>query len=54
MLVAMSMAKLHLLAEDYQNEVQHDFFDHVMPLALVLALHTANGTTVSLTSRQLK
>ena len=30
MLIALSMAQLHLLAQYDQNEVQHDFFGHVM------------------------
>ena len=27
------MALLHSLDQDNQNEVHHDFFDHVIPLA---------------------
>ena len=29
---------LNYLGQDYQNEVQHDFFGHVMPLALASVL----------------
>ena len=31
------MAPLHLLGQDNQNEMQHDIFGHMMPLALALA-----------------
>ena len=43
MLMALSMVKLLLLAQDDQNEVQHHSFGHVMSLAPVLAAHDANG-----------
>ena len=36
-LMALSMSQLHLLAHDDQNDMQCDFFNHVMPLAPVLA-----------------
>ena len=41
MLMASSMAQLHYLGKEDQNEVQHDFLYHVTPLAL--ALHDASG-----------
>ena len=34
---------MHLLAQDDQNEVQHNFFGHATPLALVVASHDVNG-----------
>ena len=34
-LMVSSMTPLHSLGQDNWNEVQHDFCDHVMPLALV-------------------
>ena len=36
-----SVAPFHLLGQNNQKDVQHDF-GHVMPLALVTALHAAN------------
>ena len=45
MLMALSMAQLHLLCQDDQNEVQHDFFGYVILLAPVLASHDVKGTT---------
>ena len=54
----MPIAPLHSLGQDNQNEVQHDIFGHVMPLALVLASCDANGivnsTSAFLRARQLK
>ena len=41
MLMALSMAQMHFLHQDEWNEVQHDLSGHVMPLALMLASHTA-------------
>ena len=38
------MAPLHSEGKNNQNEVQHDLFGHVMPLALVLASHNVNDT----------
>ena len=37
------MPQLYLLAQDDQNEVQHDVFNQVIPLAAVLASHAAKG-----------
>ena len=37
MQMASPMASLHSLCQDNCNEVQHDFFSHVIPLAPVLA-----------------
>ena len=55
---ASSMAPLHSVGPENQNEVQHDSFDHAMPLAQTLASHdingSVNGTTAFLRSRQLK
>ena len=42
MLMTSSIIPLHSLGQDNQNEVQHDSFGNVMPLALVLLLHNAN------------
>ena len=57
-LMALSIAQLHLLAQDAENEVQHYFFSHVKPLALVLSSHDAdsivNITMAFLRSRQSK
>ena len=39
MLMALSMEQLHLLAQNDQNEVQYEFFGHVMTLVLVLTSH---------------
>ena len=54
----MSMAPLHFLGQDNQNELQHDLFVHVMPLALASASSYAdgviNGILSSLRSRWLK
>ena len=36
-----SIVPLHFLGQEVWNEVQHDFFDHVMPLELALASHNA-------------
>ena len=55
MQAASSMAPLHSLGQDDQNEVQHDFLCHVMPWVPVSASHDAdgsiNGTTAFPTSR---
>ena len=52
----MSMAPLHSIYQEDQNEVQHDFLGHVIPLAS--AAHDADGVVSSTTafprSRQLK
>ena len=37
-----SLTPLHSLRQDYQIELQHDFFSYVMPLAFVW--HDTNGT----------
>ena len=37
------MAQLYSLGQDNWNEVQHDFFGHVIPLVLTLKLHDANS-----------
>ena len=37
------MAQLHFLAQDRQNEMQHDLFGHVMLLVLVLVSHYVYG-----------
>ena len=53
-----SMMPFHLICQDDQNEMWHDFLGHVMPSTLVLASHDVNGskkgTFAFLTSRQLK
>ena len=58
MLMVLSMAQTHLLAQDDENEVQHDCSGYMMPLELVFALldtnDIKNGTIVFLTLRQLK
>ena len=41
--MALSMAQLHLLPPDDQNEEQHDFFGHFMPLQPLLAPHVVHG-----------
>ena len=55
--MASSMAPLYSLGEDDQNEIQHDFFGHLMPLALALTSCDAdsiiNGTIAFLSLRQL-
>ena len=46
-----SMALLHILGQDNQIEMQHDFFSYVMPLALAshytMALTVVHGTDSS-------
>ena len=53
-----SMTPLHSLGHDNQNEVQHDLFGHVMPLALALVSSDAHGVitdiSATLRSRELK
>ena len=48
----LSMAPLHSLGHSHQNEVKHDFFSPVIPLAEALLLGDANciinGTIFSL------
>ena len=44
----------HLLVQDNQNEMWHDFFSHLTLLALASASCDANGTVVCNTSRLLK
>ena len=39
----MPMAPLNFLGQDNQNEMQHDFFGHMMLLALALMSHGADG-----------
>ena len=57
-LMALSIAQLHLLAQDDQNKVQHDYFGDDMSSAPVLTSYHANGivngTTVFIRSRQSK
>ena len=52
-LMVLPTAPLPSLCPDGKSEVQHDFSVHVMPLALVLALHGAfsilNVTIIFLT-----
>ena len=43
MLTASSMVPLHSLGQDNQNEVQHDFFDQLKPLAPASESHNAGG-----------
>ena len=43
MLMASSMKPLHFPGQDNQNEVQHDFFGHVMPLVLESAVCDADN-----------
>ena len=45
-LVEMSMVQLHLLPQDDQNEVKHDFCGHVVPLTL--ASHDSILTAMSM------
>ena len=49
------MPPFNLLGHDNENEVQHDFFHHVMLMALAFLSHDVNGivnnTTVFLRSR---
>ena len=40
------MEPLYFLGQDKQNEVQHDFFGHVTPLALAMTLHGADGIII--------
>ena len=58
MLTPSSMAPLHLLGQDNQDEVQHDCFGHVMPLISTSILcdvyGIVNGITAFLRSRQSK
>ena len=53
--MALLIEPVHSLGQDDQNVVQHVFFGHVMPLALALPQHDANGivndTTVFLRAR---
>ena len=37
MAIAFSMVQFHLLATDFQNEVQHDFYVHVMLMTFSMA-----------------
>ena len=41
--MASSVTALHSLGQDDQNEVPHDFFGHVIPMVLALALRDING-----------
>ena len=41
--MASSVASLHCLGQDDQNELKHKLFGHETPLALTPALHGANG-----------
>ena len=54
----LSMAPFELIDHNDKNEGQHEFFGHVMPLALILASYDAisivKGTTAFHNSRQLK
>ena len=43
MLIALSMTQLHSLAHNDSNDMQHNFFVHVMSLILVVASLDANG-----------
>ena len=43
MLMALSMAPLHLRGEYNQNCVKHDFLGHVMALASTLVSHNASS-----------
>ena len=56
--MASSVAPLHFLVQDDQNEMQHDFFSHLTLLALASASCDATGivnnTIVFITSTQLK
>ena len=58
MLVIFSITPLHWLGQGGWNEVQHNFFGHVMPFALMLASHDGisivKETTTFFTSRPLK
>ena len=54
-LMALTMVSLHLLGQDDQNEVQHNIFGHVTPLApLPMSYNTddiIDGISKFLTSR---
>ena len=56
--MALSMATLHSLGQHNQNEKQHDFFGHVIPLEQVLlycdAKDIINTTTAFVGLRRLK
>ena len=39
-------APLHSLDQDDQNEIKHDFFNHVKPMVPALTLQDATGTDV--------
>ena len=45
MLMALSMAQLHFLVQDNQNEVHHNIFGHMMPLVLALPSHDSDNIT---------
>ena len=47
MQTALLVAPLYLLGHDDKNEVQHDFFGYVTPLAPAPALHDAEGIVIS-------
>ena len=49
-LIASPIAPLHLFIQDDQNEMQHDIFTHLTPLASCYV----NGMIVFMRSRQLK
>ena len=42
------MALWNSLGQDNWNKMHHDFFHHVMPLALALVSHHATGIGVSI------
>ena len=58
MLMALSIAPLHVIAQDDWNEMQHDFSGYIMLFALMLASHDdisiVKGTMKFLASRQSK
>ena len=45
MLMVSSMVSLHFLGQDDINEVQHDIFDHMMPMAASMAHDTEPSTS---------
>ena len=42
-LITLSVAPLHFFGQYDQNDMQHDFFSHTIPLAQALVSHDADG-----------
>ena len=43
MVMTLSMAPLHSLGQDYQNEVKYDCFGHTTPMVLASVAHDTNS-----------